>query len=29
MNDYVKSVNPYPPKTITPRQIVNQIGGVR
>jgi len=22
MNDYVNSVNPYPPKTITPRQIV-------
>ncbi len=25
MNDYVNSVNPFPPKTITPRQIVEQI----
>jgi len=25
MNDYVNSVNPYPPKTITPRQLVEHI----
>ena len=25
INDYVNSVNPYPPRTITPRQIVEQI----
>jgi len=25
MNDYVNSVNPYPPRNITPRQLVQQI----
>ncbi len=25
INDYVNSVNPYPPRTITPRQIVYEI----
>jgi hypothetical protein len=25
MHDYVNSVNPFPPATITPRQIVEQI----
>jgi len=25
MNDYVNSVNPYPPTTISPRELVEQI----